>query len=120
MRNLRTLDYCRDGSARVMEHYGSIGDATCGVFRVKVRGGPQLRIVASSDDGWEHVSVSLEHRCPTWEEMAYVKSLFFTDEETVMQLHVPVATHINEHNYCLHLWRPTDVEIPRPPGWMVA
>jgi hypothetical protein len=24
------------------------------------------------------------------------------------------------HRYCLHWWRPTDVEIPRPPAIMVG
>ena len=24
------------------------------------------------------------------------------------------------HPHCLHLWRPLDAEIPRPPGWMVG
>lgn len=38
---------------------------------------------------WEHVSVSLPDRCPTWEEMCWVKSLFFEDEECVLQFHPP-------------------------------
>jgi hypothetical protein len=33
---------------------------------------------------------------------------------------VPIVEHINCHPYCLHLWRPHNVEIPRPPSWMVA
>ncbi len=26
-----------------------------------------LRVICSDQEGWEHVSVSLSHRCPTWE-----------------------------------------------------
>jgi hypothetical protein len=37
-----------------------------------------------------------------------------------MELHVPIAEHINLHPNCLHLWRPQDVEIPRPPAYMVG
>jgi hypothetical protein len=77
-----------------------------------------LRIMASNGDDqmlWEHVSVSLEDRCPTWAEMSYVKSLFWLPTETVMQLHVPDEQHKNLHPYTLHLWRPKTVEIPLPP-----
>ena len=64
---------------------------------------------------WEHVSVSLPHRCPTWLEMCAVKELFWADDETVIQLHVPKARWISYHPYCLHLWRNVRVEQPLPP-----
>jgi hypothetical protein len=49
-----------------------------------------------------------------------MKRLFFREDETAMQLHVPATDHINCHPHCLHLWRPTEVEIPRPPAIMVG
>jgi hypothetical protein len=119
MRNLYTLDHRRDNSLTVIQHYGSIGDGTCGVFRISAEDG-ELLVIASTGGGWEHVSVSMRSRCPSWAEMEHVKRLFFKDDETVMQLHVPVSQHINEHPYCLHLWRPIKRGIPRPPAWMVA
>jgi hypothetical protein len=64
---------------------------------------------------WDHVSVSLAARCPNWPEMCFIKSLFFDDEETVMQLHPPKSHYINNHLFCLHLWRPTNEIIPMPP-----
>lgn len=79
-----------------------------------------FRVIASNGDGWDHVSVSLEHREPTWLEMEYVRKLFFKRHETVMQLHVPESDHISFADHCLHLWRPHDVAIPRPPAWMVG
>ena len=79
-----------------------------------------MRVLATVGDGWDHVSVSRKTRCPNWPEMESVKRLFFFDRETVMQLHVPVAEHISYHDFCLHLWRPLESEIPRPPGWMVG
>lgn len=79
-----------------------------------------LKIVFSWGDNWDHVSVSCADRCPTWDEMERVKRAFFKDKETAMQLHVPVEDHISYHPYCLHLWRPQRVKIPRPPSIMVA
>ena len=70
--------------------------------------------------GWDHVSVSLKHRCPTWEEMDWVKRLFWDDGDTVIQIHPPVSKHISVHPNCLHLWRPLSVEIPLPPEWTIA
>lgn len=77
-----------------------------------------LGVVASDGDElirWDHVSVSLEHRCPTWQEMCYIKRLFFKPDEVVMQLHPADKNHINTHPNCLHLWRPHDSVIPLPP-----
>ncbi len=111
----------RDGSRRVLELYGSPGDHSCGVFNVPSPiDGAELHVLASSGDGWDHVSVSRKNRCPNWTEMEHVKRLFFADDECAMQLHVPSSQHINLHPYCLHLWRPLETAIPRPPGWMVG
>lgn len=85
-----------------------------------LRAAALLRVLASNGDGWDHVSVSLGTRCPTWEEMDYVKRLFFKPDETVMQLHVPAGDNVNNHPYCLHLWRPHKGEIPRPPAEFVG
>ena len=79
-----------------------------------------LRMIASSGDGWEHVSVSVADRCPTWDEMCLVKDLFWGSEECVMQLHPPRADYISCHPYTLHLWKPLEGTIPRPPNWMVG
>lgn len=71
-----------------------------------------LRIIASGtpeegDPGWpwEHVSVSCPNRTPTWEEMTAVKDLFWGSDETVIQFHPPKADYVNQHQFCLHLWR---------------
>jgi len=107
-----------------LRYYNATGDHQNGVFDIP-HNGWNLRVIASVGEGWEHVSVHAsnrrgEMRCPSWNEMEFIKRLFFAPNETAMQLHVPEAEHVNKHPYVLHLWRPTDVEIPRPPGWMVA
>lgn len=79
----------------------------------------RLRVLASNGEGWDHVSVSLENRTPTWEEMDFIKRKFFYPEETVMQIHPPEAMHVNLMPYCLHLWRPHKIDIPLPPVGML-
>jgi hypothetical protein len=81
-----------------------------------------LRVISSGEadsipdsGGWEHVSVSLPDRCPTWEEMCRVKDLFWRDDETVIQIHPPKAQYVNQHPHCLHLWRKADSEQQLPP-----
>lgn len=123
MRDLRELDRYRflPGERVIMGGAPNSYPANVGCFTIPRRdGSAPLRIMASNAIGWDHVSVSLQTRCPTWEEMERVKRLFFRDDETAMQLHVPPSEHKNCHPYCLHLWRPHEVAIPRPPSMMVA
>lgn len=118
MRDLYTVAY---GFIR-QPFLGMAGDSEVGAFfRPPADDGsmPELRVIAASGDGWDHVSVSTQSRTPTWAEMELVKHAFFEDDETAMQLHVPPSKHINNHPYCLHLWRPHDVAIPTPPTIMV-
>lgn len=86
-------------------------------------GNRAILAIASNGGGWEHVSVSIRQgkHCPapTWEEMAYVKSLFWDDEDCVIEYHPPRSQYVNMFN-CLHLWRPTDREIPLPPSILVG
>lgn len=121
MRNLNELDAYRRRSGDVVRVMGGIGDATRGVFDIPFpRTGVVLLVIASSGDGWDHVSVSLPNRCPNWQEMEHVKRTFFRPDETAMQLHVPPSEHVNCAQTCLHLWRPLDREIPRPPAELVG
>jgi hypothetical protein len=101
-----------------------------GLFDVEFKGMRLFCIVTDGDVGavpclpavyrWEHVSVSTKNRTPNWYEMAFIKDLFWDESETVMQLHVPKSEHKNLHPHVLHLWRPLDHEIPRPPSDTVA
>lgn len=79
-----------------------------------------LKVIASDGEGWEHVSVSLPDRCPTWAEMCRVKELFWDDGDCVVQFHPPRSEYVNNHPYCLHLWRKVDGEFETPPGYMVG
>lgn len=90
-----------------------------GMFYIKCRR-YILTVMASDQMGWDHVSVSLPNRTPTWAEMCFVKDLFFDDEETVIQFHPPKSEYVNFHPYVLHLWRPHDTKIQLPPSIMVG
>lgn len=85
-----------------------------------VAGNLTLVVIASWGAGWDHVSASLPRRCPTWDEMCQIKSMFFEPEEPVMQLHPPRSRYVNNHPYCLHLWRPQHEIIPLPPEILVG
>lgn len=95
-----------------------------GMFHARAPNGERLRIMVSDGTdwelsglelpAWEHVSVSCERRCPTWQEMHWVKEQFWNDDETVIQFHPPRSDYVNFAAYCLHLWKPIGVEIPRP------
>lgn len=121
MKNLHNLNYLRDTGEAVKKYYGNTGDETCGVFNVPSETDQaKLRVIASSGEGWDHVSVSRRTRCPNWPEMERIKRLFFKADEVAFQLHVPASDHINVHPYCLHIWRPHHVAIPLPPSVMVG
>lgn len=80
-----------------------------------------LMVQASDGISWEHVSVSTSWRAPSWSEMCAVKALFWDAEDCVVQYHPPPASeYINNHPYCLHLWRPIDGEILMPPSILVG
>lgn len=123
MRDLRELDEFRI----VIPRFGPGGNMA-GAFEIPSPAtGAKLRVIVSVGSGvghememWDHASVSLPNRCPNWQEMELIKRKFFHDHECAMQLHVPVEDHIDNHPYCLHIWRPVKAEIPRPPGLMVG
>jgi len=95
-------------------------DGNNGLFFVSSARGPTLRVIASDGEGWDHVSVSLPDRCPIWSEMCRIKSLFWGDDDAVMQLHPPKSEWVNNHPFCLHLWRPQTEAIPAPNSFLVG
>ncbi|PYJ10806.1 MAG: hypothetical protein DMF06_05215 [Verrucomicrobia bacterium] len=118
-------DHEADRLYRTKDEERSLG----GAFLVPYANGMKrylMRVIASSGKdqppGWQfdHVSVSLSSRTPTWEEMDYVKRLFFHPDEICYQLHVSAGEHINNHPYCLHIWHCLEAAIPLPPGEMVG
>lgn len=92
-----------------------------GAFDFKREG---LFVIAGMGNGWDHISISKpkhknRHKIPTWNEMCFVKNLFFDKEELVVQYHPPLSKYVNVHPGVLHLWRKQDDSIPVPPLYMV-
>jgi hypothetical protein len=88
----------------------------CRSMKVMVSDGNDPLGVDSVD--WEHVSVSLVSNpkaCPSWDEMCFIKSLFWDDEACVVQFHPAKSNYKDLHPGCLHLWRYRVAEFPTPP-----
>lgn len=70
-----------------------------------------LFVIASTDrDKWEHVSVhgvdpDGNEYTPSWDEMCFIKDLFFHEEEVAIQIHPKRSQYVNAHKNTLHLWR---------------
>lgn len=113
MKNLNHLNKYR------VPFLGGMGDKHNGAFKIR-KNGMNFVILASNGGDWEHVSISTSSRCPKWEEMCYFKELFFNDDEVVVQYHPAKSEYVNNHQFCLHLWKPTSNEIPTPPSIYVG
>ena len=114
-----------------------MGDA--GAFRVPFgSGNTTLVVIATSGDPpipgteiWEHVSVRavdtsatnakyFSERTPTWDEMCFIKDLFWEPEECVIQYHPPKSKYRNIHPHVLHLWRKAGFDLPTPPSIFIG
>lgn len=74
-----------------------------------------LSVICSWGGGWDHVSIAYPNRLPTWNEMCFIKDIFFEEEECVVQFHPPKSVYVNNHPNCLHLWKKQDQEYETPP-----
>jgi hypothetical protein len=74
------------------------------------------------NDPWEHASISTyrKKRTPAWEEMCFIKNLFWKKDEMCIQYHPTENDYVNCHSYTLHIWRHKNIEIPKPPAEMVG
>lgn len=90
-----------------------------------------LKVIATpgiSDHPWEHVSVTIGqvknshpiHRCPTWEEMCYIKDFFWDKNDVVVQFHPAESDYVSTHDYCLHLWRKQNQNFETPDPILVG
>ena len=106
----------RDGLMASDESFGNNGAFIIGFEHY------QFFVIASDELGWEHISISLDNkkRTPSWKEMCFFKYLFWGDDEAVIQIHPPKSEYVNNHDYCLHLWKPKDYELKLPPSFLVG
>jgi len=93
------------------------GDEQNGAIFWKPEG---ITVLFSNGLSWEHVSVSRKKRTPSWDDMHRIKELFWQPEDVVIQFHPPRSEYVNNHQHCLHLWRPMNGEIITPPSILVG
>lgn len=79
-------------------------------------------VIWSDGAGWGHVSVSANSKkiVPSWNDMCFVKDIFFTDDEAVIEIHPKKSEYVNNVNNCLHLWRCKYREMVLPPSCLVG
>jgi hypothetical protein len=95
-----------------------------GAFEIPLSKDITAFVIASDGMSWEHVSVHIsedgKEETPTWEEMCQIKSMFWDEEDCVIQYHPAKSEYVNNHPHVLHMWRPTDQVIPIPDSTMVG
>lgn len=110
---MKTLEEIKAQNNLVITNTGR--DGGCGHLYLSGTKAKPAAVIFSWGGGWEHVSVSYPNRCPTWEEMCRVKNMFWNDDECVVQYHPPKSDYVNNHPYCLHLWRKCGKDFELPP-----
>jgi len=66
------------------------------------------------DELWRHVSFSMAHRVPNYEELKACRMTFFPADAEVVQVFPPEEEFVNCHPYCLHLWWSKDRRLVPP------
>ena len=102
---IRLIDF-EDIDKATNRHGGQV------IFRMS---GTFIAAIWSSDEGWDHVSVSHRKRTPKYQEMKAMKRFFFERDEWAVEYHPPDDDYISHNDNVLHLWRPHGVQIPTPP-----
>lgn len=99
----------------VLAYFSTTKGDQFGLFYIPVFKGSFKKfcvLVAPTSEDWQHVSVSLPDRCPTWDEMNFIKELFWGEDEIVVQFHPTKSEYVNNHRYCLHLWNHKSIQTP--------
>jgi hypothetical protein len=85
-------------------------------------GGWDGSVIATTNCGWNHVSVApyAKRIIPDWDAMCKIKDIFFEDEEAVIQVHPKKSEYVNNMTNCLHLWQCKYTDMVLPPSCLVG
>ena len=74
-------DRIRTGPLGSDDSFGNLG-----AFKIPVSSKSKscFMVISSDEAGWEHVSVSLSGRTPTWDEMCAIKAIFWDADDCVI------------------------------------
>lgn len=99
-------------------------DGNNGVFIIPLGNKLIAQVMASDGYDWDHVSVTIQYKgkniMPTWDQMCLIKDMFWDESEAVFQIHPPKSEYVNNHPYCLHMWRPQKQVIELPNSILVG
>lgn len=82
--------------------------------------GKWLNFIFSYQLGWEHLSISMPNKTPSWEQMCIMKDIFWDKDECCVQYHPKEEDYVNMHQHCLHIWKPIEEKLPIPPSILVG
>ena len=100
---------------RVIKLFPTNSNKSCirmGIFEFPLDNGEATLLCAGLiREYWEHVFLDLRHseRCPTYEEMCYLKQYFFRKNEITLQIHPKQSEYVNACQHRLHLWRKVNI-----------
>lgn len=103
----------------------------CGAFEIPwtKSEGCYLYVIATEGCGtlgpsWEHVSVHGRTTrgvfTPSWDQMCFIKTLFWDADDCVIQFHPPKSEYVNRHKNTLHLWRKSGINWETPPKILIG
>lgn len=61
-------------------------------------------VIVTIDDGRWHLSISIPHCSPSYNEIKTARYMFIPDDVTMAQIFPPRAEFVNLHPFCHHLW----------------
>ena len=78
--------------------------------------GELWHVIISDGMGFRHLSISNAQKkiLPDWSVMCWAKRTFWDDEAWAVQYFPPKSEHINDCEWCLHLWQPLNDALPTP------
>jgi hypothetical protein len=90
-------------------------DGWNGHFMVPLEG-EIWHVTLSDRRGWKHLWVANAGKriAPSWSVMCQLKSLFYADDEWVVQFFPPKDYEIYDASFRLHLWTPLNETLPHP------
>ena len=95
-------------------------NAGMGGYYYDVISGKNLNFIFSYQMGWEHLSVSMPSKTPSWDQMCRMKDIFWNKDEACVEYHPKEEDYVNMHKHCLHICRPTEEYLPTPPHFLVG
>lgn len=92
------------------------GNKAASVHIHKIAGLQVLRSISTMQDGsqWLHVSVARRSRMPEYNDLTKVKKDFIGEDVEAYMVMAKAADHVNIHQFCLHLWAPSDPRLILP------